>query len=73
LPKVNKFLSDTDTEVILAAYLEWGSDAFKRFNGMWAIALYDPRIQQLTLCRDRFGVKPLYYYFEGESLIFCSD
>jgi len=73
IAKGHKFLSDTDTEVILAAYLEWGSDAFKRFNGMWAIALYDPRIQQLTLCRDRFGVKPLYYYFEGESLIFCSE
>lgn len=55
------FVSDTDTEVILAAYIEWGEACQDKFNGMWAIALWDQEEKSLFLSRDRFGVKPLYY------------
>lgn len=60
------FVSHSDTEVILAAYDRWGVECFKRFNGMWAFALFDTAKQQLTLSRDRFGVKPLYYWVSTE-------
>ena len=67
------FNSDTDTEVILAAYLEWGFDCVKKFNGMWAFAIYDKSRNILFLSRDRFGIKPLYYYYNGENIIFSSE
>ena len=54
------FSSATDTEVILHAYEEWGLDALRRFNGMWAFCLYDQKAQKLILSRDRAGKKPLY-------------
>ncbi|MDP4218728.1 MAG: asparagine synthase (glutamine-hydrolyzing) [Bacteroidota bacterium] len=53
------FVSGSDTEVILAAYEQWGVDAFPRFNGMWAFAIYDSGIGEIILCRDHFGIKPL--------------
>jgi asparagine synthase (glutamine-hydrolysing) len=56
-----RFETGTDTEVILAAYAAWGEDCLRRFNGMWAFALYDSVEDILFLARDRFGVKPLYY------------
>jgi asparagine synthase (glutamine-hydrolysing) len=55
------FKSDTDTEVILAAYAQWGKACLDKFNGMWAFAIWDEQEQQLFLARDRFGIKPLYY------------
>ncbi len=55
------FHSGTDTEVILAAYQQWNTDAFRKFNGMWAFGIYDAGRQQIILCRDHFGIKPLYY------------
>lgn len=55
------FRSGTDTEVILAAYKEWGAACLQRFNGMWAFAIWDQVQQTLFLARDRFGIKPLYY------------
>jgi asparagine synthase (glutamine-hydrolysing) len=67
-----KFRTRSDTEVILAAYREWGSDAFARFVGMFAIALYDSLTQELVLVRDRFGVKPLYYWHDRTRLVFAS-
>ena len=67
------FNSNTDTEVILAAYLEWGFDCVKRFNGMWAFAIYDKTKKLLFLSRDRFGIKPLYYYYDGRNIIFSSE
>ncbi|AGH97798.1 asparagine synthase (glutamine-hydrolyzing) [Micavibrio aeruginosavorus] len=58
----HKFVSRTDTEVILAAYAEWGKDCLEKFNGMWAFAIFDRRENKVFLARDRFGVKPLYYW-----------
>ncbi|WP_435641555.1 asparagine synthase (glutamine-hydrolyzing) [Micavibrio aeruginosavorus] len=62
----HKFITETDTEVILAAYSEWGSDCLNRFNGMWAFAIYDRIENRVFLARDRFGVKPLYYWFSSK-------
>ena len=55
------FRTRTDTEVLLAAYAEWGEECLDRFDGMWAFVLYDKRRNLLFGSRDRFGVKPLYY------------
>jgi asparagine synthase (glutamine-hydrolysing) len=67
------FRTGTDTEIILAAYLEWGADCVTRFNGMWAFALYDPAARTLLLSRDRFGEKPLHYHLADGRLIFASE
>jgi len=56
------FISCTDTEVILAAYRQWGEGCLSKLNGMWAFAIYDSQTRSLFLARDRFGVKPLYYW-----------
>ena len=71
--KGHRFRSATDTEVIVAAYLEWGERCVERFNGMWAFALWDAREQRLFASRDRFGVKPFYYRWDGERLAFASE
>ncbi len=63
----------SDTEVIVHAYEEWGTGCFKRFNGQWALALWDARKQALLLCRDRFGIRPLYYAMAGRRLLFASE
>jgi asparagine synthase (glutamine-hydrolysing) len=64
--KGHRFRAETDTEVILNAYLEWKEDCLGHFNGMWSFALWDQRIQRLFCARDRFGVKPFYYtLFDG--------
>lgn len=55
------FFSDSDTEVVLKAYIHWGSECFRKFNGMFALAIWDNVNSELTLARDRFGKKPLYY------------
>jgi asparagine synthase (glutamine-hydrolysing) len=67
------FKSDSDTEVILNAYLRWGIDCLKRFVGMFALALWDGRRQCLFLARDRLGVKPLYYHVSKGTLMFASE
>ncbi len=67
------FLSDTDTEVILYAYQEWGEECLHRFNGMYAFALWDARKGELFAARDRFGVKPFYYFFNPDYLLFASE
>ena len=69
----HRFNSDSDTEVILAAYAEWGLEAVARLRGMFAFALWDGSSQQLHLCRDRFGVKPLYYTGSQQLLAFASE
>jgi len=68
-----RFETESDTEVILAAYMAWGKACLSRFNGMWALAIYDAREQQVFLARDRFGVKPLYYRTEGSRFAFASE
>ena len=67
------FSSNSDTEVILASYLERWQDCVSRFNGMRAFALYDPAKQELFCSRDRLGKKPFYYYFDGSQFIFSSE
>ncbi|MBR3602281.1 MAG: asparagine synthase (glutamine-hydrolyzing) [Lachnospiraceae bacterium] len=67
------FKSHCDTEVILAAYLKWGIQCVERFNGMFAIALYDREDESLYLVRDRIGKKPLYYLEDDENLVFASE
>ncbi len=67
------FNTTGDTEVLLAAYDKWGNDCVKKFNGMWAFALFDKQKQLVFLSRDRFGVKPLYYSEVDNKFIFCSE
>lgn len=67
------FRSACDTEVIIAAYLKWGIDCVNRFNGMFAICLYDRETEDVYLVRDRIGKKPLYYELENGNLIFASE
>lgn len=67
------FETQTDTEVFLVAFMHWGVDAFKRFNGMWAAAIYDCSNGDVILTRDRFGIKPIYYKLENDSLYFASE
>lgn len=67
------FNSDSDTEVLLNAYQKWGKDAFVRFNGMFSIAIYDEIKSELVLARDRFGIKPLYYYLDDDHCFFASE
>jgi len=68
-----RFRSASDTEVLLQAYREWGLDFIGRWRGMWAFALWNRRRQELILCRDRVGVKPLFWYFRGGLFIFGSE
>lgn len=67
------FASMTDTEVILYAYAEWGRGCLERFNGMFAFAIYDIYKKEVFIARDRFGIKPLYYYSDKNSFIFASE
>jgi len=67
------FLSKSDTEVIIYAYEEYGFDCLKLFNGMFAFAIWDLRKKLLFLARDRIGIKPLYYMYDGKDLIFASE
>src|SRR5918994_6165003 len=69
----HRFRSQTDTEVIVRAYEEWGDDCARRFNGMWALALWDGPRQRLFCSRDRFGVKPFYYSWDGARFVFASE
>ena len=68
-----RFVSGSDTEVILAAYRRFGAGCLSRFNGMFAFALWDSRSHDLFCARDRFGVKPFYYQWDGGSFAFASD
>lgn len=67
------FYTDSDTEVLLAAYVEWGERCLEQFNGMWAFALHDERSQTLFCARDRFGVKPFYYTETHDFFVFGSE
>jgi asparagine synthase (glutamine-hydrolysing) len=67
------FHTQSDTEVILASYEHWGKECFTKFNGMFALAIWDEQKQEIILARDHAGIKPLYYYLEGDVLIFASE
>lgn len=67
------FKTNSDTEVIIHAYEEYGPECFARFNGMWAVAIADTRRGRLVLARDHFGIKPLYYARSGGRLLFASE
>ncbi len=67
------FRTESDTEVILAAWQAWGEDMLLRFNGMWALAIFDTKSNDLFVARDRFGIKPLLYALTSERLVFASE
>jgi asparagine synthase (glutamine-hydrolysing) len=69
----HQFHSRTDTEVVLHAYEQWGDDCIKHFNGMFAFAIWDRKKRRLFLARDRYGVKPLYWYHRSGLFIFASE
>ncbi|PKG33357.1 asparagine synthase (glutamine-hydrolyzing) [Methanoregula sp.] len=73
LEKGHCFHSNSDTEVILHSYEEWGEACLSRFNGMWAFALWDGKKEQLFCARDRLGIKPFYYTQAGGSFLFASE
>ena len=69
----HSFKTQTDTEIIVHAYEEYGDECVKQFNGMFAIALWDARKSRLFLARDRVGIKPLYYWADQTKLVFASE
>jgi asparagine synthase (glutamine-hydrolysing) len=68
-----EFSSETDTEVIINSYKEWGVDCVKKFNGMFAFAIWDKKLNQLFVARDHIGIKPFYYAINNGSFIFGSE
>jgi len=73
LESKHKFYKNSDTEMIIHAYEEYGFDCVKKFNGMWAFCIYDKNKNLMFLSRDRFGIKPLYYFFDSKNFIFASE
>lgn len=71
--KGHAFTSNSDTEVVLAAFSEWGPTCVNRFVGMWAFVVFDKQENKLTLSRDRFGIKPLYYFKNENCFAFASE
>ena len=69
----HRFVSDSDSEVVLAAFAQWGPRCLLRFNGMWAFAIWDARDRRLFLSRDRFGIKPLLYSVHDGAVSFASE
>lgn len=69
----HRFRTQSDTEVILEAYLEWGKDCLRRFNGMWAFVICDLRTARLFGARDRFGIKPFFYHLSSRFFSFASE
>ncbi len=67
------FITDSDTEVLLKAYIEYGKKCVKQFNGMWAFIIWDQTLNKLFLSRDRFAEKPLYYYNDNDGIYFASE
>jgi asparagine synthase (glutamine-hydrolysing) len=72
LPEYN-FKTTSDTEVILAAYIKWGKDCLQHLNGMFAFAIWDKKNESLFVARDRLGVKPFYYHYDGQTFLFASE
>lgn len=68
-----QFVSSTDTEVILQAYIRWGEEAINKLNGMWSLAIYDLARNQVFCSRDRFGIKPFFYTVHQNRIYFASE
>jgi asparagine synthase (glutamine-hydrolysing) len=68
-----RFVTESDTEVVLRAYLQWGEGLAERLNGMFAFAIWDARTRRLVLVRDRLGIKPLYFYRTSDGVLFGSE
>lgn len=73
LKKNVKFFSTSDTEVVLQAYINYGADCVRQFNGMFAFAIWDEQERKCFIARDKFGKKPLYYHSDGEAFSFASE
>ena len=73
LRKGHKFKSNTDSEVIIHLYEEYGLNFVENLRGMFSIAIWDTKIEKLILVRDRVGIKPLYYYYDGKKFLFASE
>lgn len=73
ISKGHRFKTNSDTEVLLNAYLQWGKNCLNKLNGMWSFVLYDTEKKELFGSRDRFGVKPFYYFHDNESFCFASE
>ncbi|MFE9686743.1 asparagine synthase (glutamine-hydrolyzing) [Streptomyces sp. NPDC006285] len=69
----HQFATDSDTEVVLQGYLEWGEGLVDRLNGMYAFAIWDARVSQLVMIRDRMGIKPFYYFETEDGVLFGSE
>jgi asparagine synthase (glutamine-hydrolysing) len=69
----HSFVSHSDTEVVLHAYMQWGKNCIQKFNGMWAFVIYDHHENTLFCSRDRFGVKPFYYFLSEHFFAFASE
>ena len=67
------FFSNSDTEVVLKSFIAWGSKCLLEFNGMFAFGIYDKFTKDLFVARDRYGIKPLYYYVKNEEFLFASE
>ena len=73
ISKGHQFKSESDTEVVLNSFVEWGEKCVERFVGMWAFVIHDKQENTLVLSRDRYGVKPLYFYQRGSYFAFASE
>lgn len=73
IAKDYQFHTETDTEVLAAAYDHWGKECVQHFNGMWSFAILDQANEKIFCSRDRFGVKPFYYYLDSKQFIFASE
>ncbi len=69
----HRFTTDSDTEVVLRGYLEWGDGVAERLNGMYAFAIWDSRRDRLVMIRDRMGIKPFYYHPTSDGILFGSE
>ncbi len=69
----HSFNTNTDTEVLLASWVQWGEDCLHHFNGMWAFVIYDRENKKIFASRDRYGIKPFYYYLTEDFFAFASE
>ena len=73
MEKGHIFISSSDTEVIIHGYEEWGEDCLQKLRGMFAFTIWDQNKKQLFAARDRFGIKPFYYFYDGKTFVFASE